>query len=488
MRRRPPHLAIFITLGLLILLGCVSIATLAPQLQYSTSPADRPLLIFVALYLTIGLLYLATLPLLKHLPPTRSLLLIILAVGLLMRLPMFTAPPILEDDYHRYLWDGSVTAHAQNPYRTAPADVAASEANPAAGNTLRQINHPQYTTIYPPVAQSAFAAAYLIQPFSHQAWRSIVLLCDLATVALLLLIVIRLNLPPPVIALYWWCPLIAIELTQRLHMDVLLLPLVLAAVASAIARRATLTGLLLGLAAGVKIWPLILAPVLLYQPRIPRRAMLTGVAVAGFVTLLMIAPMLLTAGPADSAGLVAYTAHWHNNSALYLLLQYALHPLAHLTPLDAADAHYLARPLLAITYLLTLPLIIYLTPLPPSERPSEEAGSPQLLTHTETRPLLLRTIAAIALLFLLSPAQFPWYLTWLIAPAALAWPAVGRHHQLLISAMLVYVATLPVYYLTYDYPMLVFAVHLPPWIAIMMAVRWMKRTANPSVPTSAASA
>ncbi len=68
-----------------------------------------------------GLLFVAVLPLVRSTIRSKSsgpgkLLLWIVVAGVLIRLVQFAGEPLLEDDYHRYLWDGAVTAEDGNPY------------------------------------------------------------------------------------------------------------------------------------------------------------------------------------------------------------------------------------------------------------------------------------------------------------------------------------------------------------------------------------
>jgi len=72
---------------------------------------------------------------------------------------------------------------------------------------------------------------------------------------------------------------------------------------------------MLSLAAAVKIWPLLLAPVLFRQWR-SRPVFYVGIAVfIGALTLLSLLPMLLSLQP--SSGLTAYSANWTNSSFLF---------------------------------------------------------------------------------------------------------------------------------------------------------------------------
>jgi hypothetical protein len=125
-----------------------------------------------------------------HLTAFRSshgkILAMILFTGALMRFMAIPPAPGLEDDYHRYLWDGAVVAAGVNPYRYSPEDVLLAiqgdmqvderlidlaQQDPG---ELEQINHKHLRTIYPPVAQAWFALAHTLQPWSYNAWRGVI--------------------------------------------------------------------------------------------------------------------------------------------------------------------------------------------------------------------------------------------------------------------------------------------------------------------------
>ncbi len=83
----------------------------------------------------------------------RSLALIV-GIGLLCRLLWLAVPPLLSDDWVRYLWDGLLSQAGLNPYEALPSSMPAF-----APHLLGQMNSPDYFSIYPPMAQAVFSAA-----------------------------------------------------------------------------------------------------------------------------------------------------------------------------------------------------------------------------------------------------------------------------------------------------------------------------------------
>ena len=140
---------------------------------------DMPLVEFATVYLFVSLIFMGLLPvLIGKTKPSATLptMLIVLAVGVVLRIFQFGAPTLLEDDYNRYLWDGAVIVAGESPYAQSPqqienlsaADCTLCSLKEEAGGVFDRINYPQYSTVYPPVAQVAFALSYLLSPFDFR--------------------------------------------------------------------------------------------------------------------------------------------------------------------------------------------------------------------------------------------------------------------------------------------------------------------------------
>lgn len=84
-----------------------------------------------------------------------------LAAGIGMRLLLLPLSPSLSDDAYRNVWDGRVMAAGFPPYRHAPSAPALAPLRDAA--IWPRINHPDYRTIYPPVALAISRAAAALE-------------------------------------------------------------------------------------------------------------------------------------------------------------------------------------------------------------------------------------------------------------------------------------------------------------------------------------
>lgn len=385
-----------------------------------------PICWLVAIAVIAGAIFLSLPATVRRLQGAAPLLVLVVGLGLLMRLVVLASEPMLEIDFNRYLWDGAVLANGFNPYAFSPAEVLAGDA-PAgllalaqgSGGLLDRIGHGELRTIYPPLAQAAFALAHKIAPWDLTAWRIVILLSECVTLLLLLALLRAVKLSPLWALLYWWNPLVLKELINSAHMDALLLPFLLGSMLLVLRERVVGAAGVLALATGVKLWPLLLLPLVLRSAWGDARLLLGAAALFGAIALTLALPLLI-AGLDQQAGLVAYATTWQRNTAIFMAFAWLLDQglmAFHLTDLDAGR---IARALVGVVMgALALGLAW--------SRPVSQCD------------LCRRFAILIAALFLLSPAQYPWYYTWLV-PFLVFLPSPG---------LLLLTALLPLYYLRF---------------------------------------
>jgi hypothetical protein len=163
----------------------------------------------VAVLLAIGL-YAGEKQAIKWTPCT------IMFVAVCLRLIFLFRSPELSDDIYRYLWDGLQTLSGHNPYSLPPAD-----SQPLGGtlaNLSGQVNHPDLVTIYPPTAQLIFMAGSALGG-SVLGIKSLLVVLDLATCAVILRLLSALELPAWRAVLYAWHPLPVLEIAASGHVD-----------------------------------------------------------------------------------------------------------------------------------------------------------------------------------------------------------------------------------------------------------------------------
>ncbi len=199
---------------------------------------------------------------------------LMLGFAVLFRLIGVTTFPILEDDFYRFLWDGYMMLETGSPYGWIPADFLGDlNINERFEGILGSINHPEVATIYGPVLQVAFALAYIIAPGEIWPLQSIFAIADVGIIALLL----RISKKPHYVLLYAWSPLMIKEFAISAHPDVLGAFFLVAAFYFYCITNNTIQNkpkhpikiicllipICLALATGVKIFALVLAPLLL---------------------------------------------------------------------------------------------------------------------------------------------------------------------------------------------------------------------------------
>ena len=450
-----PAICIF-SIGILLLLLCLCLTYFSALFNYDHAVFDMPVLWVTGGLTLAGLIYLPMLPLIRKsiqgLPlQPRVFLTIAVLIGVAMRLFLIPGEPVLEDDYQRYLWDGAVTAKGFNPYQYSPDAIKANpdipnrlvELSSDAGQVVSRINHSELRTIYPMVAQSFFALSHWLTPWSITTWKLILFFMDLMTLYLLLALLKEVGMSPIWSLIYWWNPVVLKELFNSGHMEGILIPFVLASVLLSLRRHYWQSSFLLGLATGIKVWPLLLLP-LLTRPIWGHPTELAKSSIAfAIVTAIIFAPVLVTELDASS-GFIAYAQNWKTNSALTPLVELIFQQFKIITGMEAINSSELARFTLAGLILVMLFLVC--------------TG-----TINSSQEHLRRVSILVTAIFFLSPAQFPWYLLWVL-PFMCIFPIYGIY---------ILTATIPLYYTAfYLYPremnfvfsqIIVWIIWLPGW-------------------------
>ncbi|MCI0351584.1 MAG: hypothetical protein L0Z53_19350 [Acidobacteriales bacterium] len=245
----------------------------------------------------------------RNVPPRASASIALWAA--LFRCIGFIAPPVMEDDHYRFLWDGYQFARTGNPYAEAPQARFGDETiAPPFQEILDHINHPDVPTIYGPLCQWAFYFSYLLASAQLWPWKLILLAAEAATLAILWrTLSVRGRL------LLAWCPLAVFETGFNAHPDALAIAMIVAAWKFGQSGNTVVAaGVFTGLAITTKAFALWLAPFLLF--RLPLRARLAAV----IAVVCLYAPFWFRGSLADLAGLTAMATEWEFNSSVFALL------------------------------------------------------------------------------------------------------------------------------------------------------------------------
>ncbi len=212
----------------------------------------------------------------------RRVILFGLALSALWQIQFLRMSPGLDDDIHRYVWDGRVQHLGYNPYIVVPSDPALASLHTAETRTL---NNPEVPSLYPAGAQLFFRSVTSIHE-STFALRVAFVLCDLAIVFVLLDVLRRTRQGAHWVLAYAWHPLLAIEVAGSGHVDIVGALLLLISVAALVRRWRAVAALAFGLSVSVKLLPIVLLP--LYWKRVRMR----DAALAAIVVGLLYVPFL----------------------------------------------------------------------------------------------------------------------------------------------------------------------------------------------------
>ena len=317
----------------------------------------------------------------------------ILIVALLLRLMFLFAPPQLSDDIYRYLWDGSNLIGGTNPYQAPPSALAPLPGQKAIHS---RINHPQYVTIYPPMAQIIFAGG-AASGGTVTGLKGFLVLIDMGLCAMIILLLKKFEMPVWRAVLYAWNPLPVVEIAGSGHVDSAGMAFVLVALYLLLCDKKTqitsspyrwpalFSGVLMACAGLVKLVPFLFVPLLWYLvPKGRRRYFISGCS--GMMMLLVVPflPDLLNM----ISSLDTYATHWEFAGFAFNLLR------------TVTGSGTLARQLLAASFIILCCIATYRL-----AQQLKQAGTPDSKGFQT-----LKICYIIAMAFLLfTPTLQPWY-------------------------------------------------------------------------------
>lgn len=178
----------------------------------------------------------------------------IIGGAVLLRLILLPAP--VSDDVHRYLWEGKLVRHGINPYAQT-ADAPALKA--LRDEQWEAMNHRERPTAYPPLAELAFATVGALA-YHPLALKLVFVLCDLATLLLILSLLRDRGDPIGWSGWYAFNPVVLIGIAGEAHYDVLFVLALAIFWWATERRRAAVAWIALGMSVQLKVVSLLLAP------------------------------------------------------------------------------------------------------------------------------------------------------------------------------------------------------------------------------------
>jgi alpha-1,6-mannosyltransferase len=307
----------------------------------------------------------------------RRVVVIGLVLAAVWHVEFLRVPAGVDDDIHRYVWDGRLQRLGYNPYLVVPSDPAAKGLHTP---ETRNLNNPDLPSPYPAGAQLFFRAVTAIQE-STFALKMALVVCEFAIVFVLLDVLRYHRQGAHLVLAYAWSPLLAIEVAGSGHVDIVGALLLLVSAAALGRRWRTTAAVGFGLAVAVKLLPIVLLP--LYWKRVRIRDAALAAAVVG----LLYVPFLHH-GRIPIGSLGTYVQNWRFNGPVFAMLDQVAPP----------------QLLAGLAMLVGLVTATWL-------RSAAPEWSPDIFAWPMAASLLC------------APAVFPWYLLWLLpflrSPSAL---------------------------------------------------------------------
>jgi alpha-1,6-mannosyltransferase len=297
--------------------------------------------------------------------------------------------PTLSDDMYRYVWDGRVQANGISPYLYPPNAPELTHLRDK--EVWVYVNRKGAVTIYPPLAELSYLVLWQIWPDSVDWFQLAMALGGLSAGGLLLALLYELGRSPARLVIYLWSPLLAFELAHSAHADGLMLPWLLGAFWARLKQKDALVGILLGLAAAMKLYPAFLLPAL-WRPRHPQGRWRMPLAFL-LTVLLVYLPFVLTSGWAVLGYLFDFLQMQFNVSPLVQAL------ITLFTFLNVDPNQGLVGLLLLSLAIMTLVMTLH---------PAQDAET-----------ALRRCLWPMGAFILLAQNMFSWYLVWFLPLVAL---------------------------------------------------------------------
>ena len=423
--------------GIASLLLYSFLTQLSRQFNWGEGYSERPLLTYLAVYFSLSILYGLTWFFVHKRPGDRGIFWMVIVFGLLFRVAILPSQQIQEDDVYRYLWDGKVFAQGINPFEYAPAEVhnfkelriqnpenyyetyvernereleqldALKWESPQALKNLERVNHPDVATIYPPMAQFVFRLVHQLKPDSIIAMRVGFLIFDVMALGFIIGILSRLGRDKAGCLIYFWSPLVIKETFNSTHLDIIGISLLCGSIYFLVSHRHTLATLFLAFSFLGKLYPVILFPLYLQacyekmsqDKKRARLALLRNSVLFLAVIALGYLPFM-GIGLQMFDGLKAFTLYWQSNDSIFAILVFIFESVL------GGNEMILSNPL--PIFLSKVSVVITLTGV--------------LLWLLYRRVSLIEQPVEfvrgffwiMALVFLLSPVQNPWYLCWVV--------------------------------------------------------------------------
>jgi alpha-1,6-mannosyltransferase len=324
-----------------------------------------------------------------------------LVLAAVWHIEFLRVPAGVDDDIHRYVWDGRLQRLGYNPYIVVPSDPSVKGLHTP---ETRNLNNPDLPSPYPPGAQIFFRIVTAIHE-STFALKVAFVVCGFA-IGVVLLDVLRFSQQGAHLVLaFAWNPLLAIEVAGSGHVDIVGALLLLVSAAALVRRWRATAAVAFGLAVAVKFLPVVLLP--LYWKRVRIRDAVLAAVIVGLLYL-----PFLNHGRVPIGSLGTYVQTFRFNGPVFAALDRVVPPqllvaMAVLVGLATATWFRIAAPDWTPTTQGTLTT---------ADTEFHRGDAAVFPVGNSVSPAVQAFAFAwpMAATLLCAPAVFPWYLLWLL--------------------------------------------------------------------------
>lgn len=220
--------------------------------------------------------------------------------AILFRLSLLFMMPNFSDDYFRFIWDGRLLNNGLNPFAILPSTFMESGVAQLEkidhGNLYKNMNSPEYFTIYPPVSQFVYLIGAKLFPENIKGsviiMRLFILIADIGNMILLTKLLKYFRINANAIILYALNPLIILELTGNLHFEGMMLFFLLLAIYLFIKGFWNYASVAFSLSIATKLIPLMFLPFL--WKRLLKKQAILAYLIIGLLLYALFSPFIDT--------------------------------------------------------------------------------------------------------------------------------------------------------------------------------------------------
>ncbi len=302
---------------------------------------------------------------------------------------------LFDSDVWRYLWDGHVLDEGINPYVYAPnhPDLDSlteleTDVHYQWDDIRENVNYPHVPTIYPPLSEWFFWLSYQIAPGSVVIIKLLLILFECVGIFFLILTLRKLRLPPYLILLYAWNPLIIKTISGSAHMDALLVCFFGILSYGVVSKKKWIIITSWAAAILIKLVPILLLPFLFKRVKWYGVALAIAIVIAGYLPFADAGMKLFT-------GLSTFSEEWQFNAGPFQLVDYLI-------------ALFLQTDTFAVTSIITKLLTMAVIGI--------------LFFKDDASPTYFFKAATLTfgLFLVLSPTVMPWYISWILPFAVIS--------------------------------------------------------------------